>query len=125
MPFIHSRPRYFAEVLANLLWWVGADKLLFASDYAIWHPRWIVEKFMAFELPDDIQKEFGVSFTLDVKKKILGENAEDLLRSEEHTSELQSLTNLVCRLLLEKKKKKQRPRDCDMTIDTVTREQLA
>src|SRR5437016_14219866 len=30
-----------------------------------------------------------------------------LSRSEEHTSELQSLTNLVCRLLLEKKKKKQ------------------
>src|SRR5437016_6646862 len=28
-----------------------------------------------------------------------------LTRSEEHTSELQSLTNLVCRLLLEKKKK--------------------
>src|SRR5438046_8390831 len=27
-----------------------------------------------------------------------------LERSEEHTSELQSLTNLVCRLLLEKKK---------------------
>src|SRR5258706_10865496 len=27
-------------------------------------------------------------------------------RSEEHTSELQSLTNLVCRLLLEKKKRK-------------------
>src|SRR5438093_6585863 len=32
----------------------------------------------------------------------------DTLRSEEHTSELQSLTNLVCRLLLEKKKKKKR-----------------
>src|SRR5438046_6078190 len=29
-----------------------------------------------------------------------------VLRSEEQTSELQSLTNLVCRLLLEKKKKK-------------------
>src|SRR5262249_61288903 len=28
-------------------------------------------------------------------------------RSEEHTSELQSLTNLVCRLLLEKKKPQQ------------------
>src|SRR5205823_13867764 len=28
----------------------------------------------------------------------------DLLRSEEHTSELQSLAYLVCRLLLEKKK---------------------
>src|SRR2546430_5783850 len=30
----------------------------------------------------------------------------DPLRSEEHTSELQSQSNLVCRLLLEKKKKK-------------------
>src|SRR5205814_10581840 len=29
----------------------------------------------------------------------------ELLRSEEHTSELQSLRHLVCRLLLEKKKK--------------------
>src|SRR5438046_6633637 len=35
--------------------------------------------------------------------------ARDLLdRSEEHTSELQSLTNLVCRLLLEKKKNKKK-----------------
>src|SRR5258706_4429896 len=34
-----------------------------------------------------------------VKKLIIAPN-----RSEEHTSELQSLTNLVCRLLLEKKK---------------------
>src|SRR2546427_1845899 len=31
----------------------------------------------------------------------------DRMRSEEHTSELQSQSNLVCRLLLEKKKKKQ------------------
>src|SRR5258706_9631150 len=38
--------------------------------------------------------QIGCSFTLDTT------------RSEEHTSELQSLTNLVCRLLLEKKKKK-------------------
>src|SRR2546426_4122093 len=31
-------------------------------------------------------------------------------RSEEHTSELQSPCNLVCRLLLEKKKKQARPK---------------
>src|SRR5262249_61197064 len=37
------------------------------------------------------------------------------IRSEEHTSELQSLTNLVCRLLLEKKKKYDR-----QAIDTFT-----
>src|SRR2546427_7263347 len=35
-----------------------------------------------------------------------------LRRSEEHTSELQSQSNLVCRLLLEKKKKKSIPRLC-------------
>src|SRR5207248_9550917 len=35
-----------------------------------------------------------------------GEHQLDLARSEEHTSELQSPYDLVCRLLLEKKKKK-------------------
>src|SRR5690349_23647065 len=41
-------------------------------------------------------------------KNIAGDAAElsaDILRSEEHTSELQSRRDLVCRLLLEKKKK--------------------
>src|SRR2546425_3440915 len=42
----------------------------------------------------------------------LGERRED--RSEEHTSELQSLAYLVCRLLLEKKKKL-RSRELDLT----------
>src|SRR2546430_12541239 len=36
---------------------------------------------------------------------IIGAAAYFLLRSEEHTSELQSQSNLVCRLLLEKKNK--------------------
>src|SRR5436190_3762620 len=46
-----------------------------------------------------------------------------LNRSEEHTSELQSHSDLVCRLLLEKKKKRQsylirrkKIRDCPSTI---------
>src|SRR5206468_5302029 len=33
---------------------------------------------------------------------------DDVRRSEEHTSELQSRSDLVCRLLLEKKKKKKK-----------------
>src|SRR5256885_12280430 len=37
-------------------------------------------------------------------------------RSEEHTSELQSPCNLVCRLLLEKKKKKCRPRSATQLL---------
>src|SRR3989441_3369580 len=39
----------------------------------------------------------------------LEKRARRLMRSEEHTSELQSLAYLVCRLLLEKKKKIYRP----------------
>src|SRR3712207_8285187 len=35
---------------------------------------------------------------------VLADDVRDLLRSEEHTSELQSRQYLVCRLLLEKKK---------------------
>ena len=51
----------------------------------------------------------GRSVLFDTKKgrrrdvRWIDEGA-DAIRSEEHTSELQSLTNLVCRLLLEKKK---------------------
>src|SRR5438046_5931806 len=41
-------------------------------------------------------------------------------RSEEHTSELQSLTNLVCRLLLEKKKQEVKETTITST-DEVTR----
>src|SRR2546427_3485660 len=37
-------------------------------------------------------------------------------RSEEHTSELQSQSNIVCRLLLEKKKKKFKHRDISDAI---------
>src|SRR4029450_14142827 len=39
------------------------------------------------------------------------ESSRSTFRSEEHTSELQSLTNLVCRLLLETKMYPSTPRD--------------
>src|SRR5205085_9525285 len=41
---------------------------------------------------------------LDLDDLLLLGHCGDLRRSEEHTSELQSQSNLVCRLLLEKKK---------------------
>src|SRR2546430_13340024 len=40
-----------------------------------------------------------------ISQVIAGGAGGAILRSEEHTSELQSQSNLVCRLLLEKKKK--------------------
>src|SRR5438046_6208462 len=47
------------------------------------------------------------------------QQAVDVRRSEEHTSELQSLTNLVCRLLLEKEKKTKTQQARKMTSSEV------
>src|SRR2546422_6917583 len=41
-------------------------------------------------------------------------------RSEEHTSELQSRLHLVCRLLLEKKKKKRQDEDAELQTPKAT-----
>src|SRR3712207_8545667 len=62
------------------------DSLVDAESFFEVHPRWA--------------KELVVGFAR------LGGSAVGIVRSEEHTSELQSRQYLVCRLLLEKKKKK-------------------
>jgi len=77
MPFIHSRPKYFAQIVGELLYWIGEDRILFASDYAIWQPKWLVEKFAAFQIPEDMQSELG-TISDDQKAKILGLNAAKL-----------------------------------------------
>src|SRR5690554_6618370 len=54
------------------------------------------------------QVEFAQEARKDLRKQNIDpNNAVQLERSEEHTSELQSRPHLVCRLLLEKKKKKE------------------
>src|SRR5260221_10361912 len=50
------------------------------------------------------QVRAGVAFGVPLHRHV---KALDLERSEEHTSELQSHSDLVCRLLLEKKKKQE------------------
>jgi predicted TIM-barrel fold metal-dependent hydrolase len=74
MPFIHTRPRYFAQVIGELLFWIGEDKMLFGSDYAIWTPKWLIERFVDFQIPEDLQSELGTISTT-ARHKILGLNA--------------------------------------------------
>jgi uncharacterized protein len=74
LPFVHTRPRYFAKVLGELLYWLGEDRLLFGSDYGIWSPKWLVEALVEFEMPEDMVGEYG-EVSPDVKRKILGLNA--------------------------------------------------
>src|SRR5262249_57841966 len=51
----------------------------------------------AVQLVVHLCQDSGTAFRLQASRH------RQIIRSEEHTSELQSLTNLVCRLLLEKK----------------------
>lgn len=76
--YIHARPKYFAQMMAELLFFVGPDRLLFGSDYAITSPKWIIEQFMAFEFDDETAQEAGTHLTLEVKRKIMGLNAAKL-----------------------------------------------
>lgn len=87
MPFIHTRPRYFAQIIGELLYWLDEDRILFSSDYALWTPRWLIEKFVDFQIPEDLSEY--APLTVDQKKKILGLNAAALYPHIEVPTELQ------------------------------------
>lgn len=74
LPFIHTRPRYFAQVIGELLYWLDDERILFGSDYAIWQPKWLVERLVDFQIPEDLQSELGV-LTPQIKRNVLGLNA--------------------------------------------------
>ena len=74
LAFVHNRPRYFAEVMANLLFWLGPDRIIYGTDFPIWYPHWQLDDLMAFELPADIATEYGVTLDAETKQKIVGEN---------------------------------------------------
>src|SRR2546423_6321687 len=62
-----------------------------------------IDQSMLETLADEDVVEEGTS--LEDAQKFVEHHLKETERSEEHTSELQSLAYLVCRLLLEKKKK--------------------
>src|SRR5688572_31305259 len=72
----------------------GEHLIYFAANYAEHHP---LQTWTAVSRPP-----YFTALALRQKGNAWGG------RSEEHTSELQSQSNLVCRLLLEKKKKKKK-----------------
>ena len=75
---MHARPKFFAKVMGELLFWVGEDKMTFGSDYGIWEPKWQVEGFVDWQMPDDEQFSDYQKLTTATKKKILGLNAAKL-----------------------------------------------
>jgi len=77
-PLAVHRPRKFGEIMGELLFWLGEDRLLFGSDYALWNPDWLVETVMNAELTQEQRQEYGVELSTDVMKKVMGENAAEL-----------------------------------------------
>src|SRR5690606_40848352 len=73
--------------------------------------RWVISDSTAFSgMPQNTGLSRDRISTVEIRTQILlqlSNEARRALRSEEHTSELQSRENLVCRLLLEKKKQRQ------------------
>jgi predicted TIM-barrel fold metal-dependent hydrolase len=77
-PLALSRPRKFGEIIGELLFWLGEDRILYGSDYGLWEPEWVIEAVMDLELTDEQEKEYGMEFDLEKKRKIMGENAAEL-----------------------------------------------
>jgi predicted TIM-barrel fold metal-dependent hydrolase len=75
---MYARPKFFAKVMGELLFWVGEDKMTFGSDYAIWEPKWQVEGLVDWNYPDREEYSDYPAVTTATKKKILGLNAAKL-----------------------------------------------
>src|SRR5690242_16965441 len=58
--------------------------------------KWVIKQF-------EEETNLRATIILDVSRSMAWSSGPTVLRSEEHTSELQSQVNLVCRLRLEKK----------------------
>jgi predicted TIM-barrel fold metal-dependent hydrolase len=73
--FCVRAPRMFAEILGKLLFWCGEDKIVYGSEAPLFHPRWALEAFWNFELPQDLVDGYGYpQLTQEAKRKILGGN---------------------------------------------------
>jgi predicted TIM-barrel fold metal-dependent hydrolase len=75
---MYARPKTFARFMGELLFWVGEDRMTFGSDYNIWTPKWQVEGFVDWQMPDDEAFSDYSKLTTTTKKKILGINAAKL-----------------------------------------------
>lgn len=73
-------PGWFEEILAQLMFWGAADKVIWSTGCMLTHPQPLLEQFWALEFSDATLRKFGIAqITDDDKRKILGLNYAGLL----------------------------------------------
>src|SRR5690625_5940312 len=111
-PLLRSETIAITDILQNIQW-ILEDANRFYSGYDIDYTWWTAKPYESLDQALTEYAEF-VSGHFDAENEQLDESGivgnpigeeeiQKRLRSEEHTSELQSRGHLVCRLLLEKK----------------------
>src|SRR2546430_1605439 len=117
-----AHPLLFALAIVGTVLAFGGLGFLFAVSFVRWRAAWVLGNF--FEYPVWLICGFLVPLAfLPGWVHPLSWAHAPTWRSEEHTSELQSQSNLVCRLLLEKKKNKKNKFD-HTKISSVDRLQI-
>ena len=72
--------RKFAEIIGTLMFWGGADRLIWATGCIALHPRPFVEGFWRFKMPKDLIEDYGFPpLTPEVKQATLSGNIARIL----------------------------------------------
>src|SRR2546425_6744793 len=79
-------------------------ELWVVNPYATATPNTPMARTVAYSFGHSVAQSLPIASLRDTTNEVLVDLVPFLVRSEEHTSELQSLAYLVCRLLLEKKR---------------------
>jgi predicted TIM-barrel fold metal-dependent hydrolase len=69
--FAVVRPRLFAEILGEMLYWGSAERICFASGITVMHPRPGLDALFAFEMPHDLIEGKGYPEVTDEMKRLI------------------------------------------------------
>lgn len=72
---LHHAPGWFEEILAQLIFWGGPQKILWSTGSILVHPQHLLERMWAFRFSDRVRHKFGIpQITREDKELILGRN---------------------------------------------------
>jgi predicted TIM-barrel fold metal-dependent hydrolase len=72
---ILPQPRVFASIIGQLLFYGGAERIMWGTGGMAFHPHPLVEAFASFEMPADLVKDYGYpELTDEIRANIFGRN---------------------------------------------------